>query len=259
MITKNNLLSFATVTLCILNNFHLFAEKKVMRNLQNKNKSQTNNIELREKSSGKYILPELPYKYDALNPYIDTKTMKIHHNKHHKAYVDNLNKALNSNDKKYFKYSLEYLFKNLDKLPKDIKKAVQNHGGGHYNHSLFWLTMTPNPKGEPTGQLKEAIEKKYGNFESFKDAFSQNAKDIFGSGWAWLSLDKNNNLIIHSTQNQDNPIMFGYTPLLGLDVWEHAYYLKYQNDRGEFIKNWWNVVNWPYIQKTYDLALNNKV
>jgi superoxide dismutase, Fe-Mn family len=201
-------------------------------------------------AEGPFKLPPLPYSYDALEPYIDTQTMQIHHDKHHSAYVDNLNKALskypNLTDK-----SLEYLLANLEVLPATIKEAVRNNGGGHYNHSLFWTIMGKNKGGEPKGKLKQDIEKTFGSFENFKKEFKAAALGQFGSGWAWLIKDKYNKLMIVTTPNQDSPIMMGISPIMGLDVWEHAYYLKYQNKRGDYIDNWWNVVNWDEIEKRY--------
>lgn len=199
---------------------------------------------------GPFTLPQLPYSYDALEPYIDKETMTIHHQKHHAAYVEKLNEALNKYPKLKDK-SLPYLLTNLDKLPEDIRTTVRNNGGGHYNHSFFWIVMAPNAGGEPKGKLKEDIVKTFGSFEEFKKAFKDAALSRFGSGWAWLIKDKTGKLQITSTPNQDSPIMEGIKPILGLDVWEHAYYLKYQNKRGDYIDNWWNVVNWAEIEKDY--------
>ncbi|MCM0647985.1 superoxide dismutase [Clostridium swellfunianum] len=196
-----------------------------------------------------FKLPELSYSYDALEPYIDAQTMTIHHQKHHAAYVDNLNKAL-SKYPQFTGKSLEYLLSNLDSLPSDIKEAVRNNGGGHYNHSLFWSIMGKDKGGEPNGKLKADIIKNFGSFENFKKDFKAAALGQFGSGWAWLIKDKDKLKII-STPNQDSPMMIGITPIMGLDVWEHAYYLKYQNKRGDYIDNWWNVINWDEIEKRY--------
>lgn len=203
-----------------------------------------------------YKLPELPYSYDALEPYIDAQTMEIHYTKHHAGYVAKLNDTL----QKYpelEKYSLEEILRNLNSVPKDIREAVRNNGGGHLNHSLFWQVMKPNGGGEPMGELSEVINKYFGDFQSFKEKFSEIAKKHFGSGWAWLALSRFGKLEIFSTSNQDNPIMIGYIPILGLDVWEHAYYLKYQNRRAEYVDNWFNVVNWDKVFENYQNVLNS--
>jgi superoxide dismutase, Fe-Mn family len=199
---------------------------------------------------GSFKLPDLPYSYDALEPYIDMETMTIHHQKHHKAYVDNLNEAVGRYPELTDK-SLEYLLTNLDKLPEDIREKVRNNGGGHYNHSLFWTIMGKNKDGEPKGKLKDDIVKTFGSFDNFKKEFKTAALGRFGSGWAWLIKDNDNKLKIVSTPNQETPLMMGIKPIMGLDVWEHAYYLKYQNRRGDYIDNWWNVVNWEEIEKRY--------
>ncbi len=196
----------------------------------------------------KYELPKLSYNYNALEPYIDAKTMEIHYTKHHQTYVDKLNAALEKYPELQ-KKSLEDLLKNLDSVPQDIRNAVRNHGGGHYNHSLFWQIMAPNG-GNVSGYLATAISKNFGSFEKFKEEFSNAAASVFGSGWAWL-INNRGNLRIITTPNQDSPIMQGKAPILGLDVWEHAYYLKYQNRRPEYIQNWWNVVNWREVEKRF--------
>ncbi len=199
-------------------------------------------------------LPPLPYAYDALEPHIDAATMNVHYNGHHAAYVNNLNKALEGHPDLESK-TVEQLISNLDAVPENIRTAVRNNGGGHANHSLFWPLLSPNGGGEPTGKLADAIRETFGSFESFKEQFTQVATARFGSGWAWLVLD-NGKLALMSTANQDNPLMEGKKPILGLDVWEHAYYLKYQNRRPEYIKAWWNVVNWDQANKNYEAALN---
>ncbi|WP_243122298.1 superoxide dismutase [Clostridium thermarum] len=201
-------------------------------------------------ADGPFKLPDLPYSYDALEPYIDTQTMKLHHDGHHAAYVAKLNEAVNKYPELKTK-TVEELLMNLDKLPQDIREAVRNNGGGHYNHSLFWNFMGKNKAKAPTGKLRSDIDKTFGSFEDFKKAFKEAALNRFGSGWAWLIKDKDGALKIVSTPNQDSPIMEGITPILGLDVWEHAYYLKYQNKRGDYIDAWWNVVNWDDISKNY--------
>jgi len=197
----------------------------------------------------KFSLPPLPYSYDALEPYIDEKTMELHYTKHHQGYVDNLNAALAKHPE--ITMSLEELIKNLNELPEDIRTAVRNNGGGHENHSLFWLLMKKNGELKPKGTIAQVLEKKFGSFETFKEQFTTAAKTRFGSGWAWLSLDKSGNLVITSTANQDNPLTDGMQPILGLDVWEHAYYLKYNNRRPDYIDAWWNVVNWAYVEERY--------
>jgi Fe-Mn family superoxide dismutase len=214
----------------------------------------------------KYELPKLPYAYDALEPWIDARTMEIHHTKHHQTYVNKLNEALAKHPELDSK-SLEELLKDLNAVPEDIRKAVQNHGGGHYNHSLFWKIMAP-PKAaagnnEPKGKLAEEIEKSFGDFEKFKEQFTNAAATLFGSGWAWLAVATNDNpqlttdnklvLVIVTTPNQDTPLSRGLKPILGLDVWEHAYYLKYQNRRQEYIENWWNIVNWNEVESLYEI------
>jgi Fe-Mn family superoxide dismutase len=191
-------------------------------------------------------LNDLPYPYDALEPYIDARTMEIHHSKHHAAYVANLNKALDGHTD-LAERALEDLLADHTNLPGTIRQAVINHGGGHLNHSLFWRIMAPNKGGEPTADLADAISQAFGSFDGFKDLFTTAAATRFGSGWAWLTVDSGGALQLSSTANQDSPVMEGKTPILGLDVWEHAYYLKYQNRRPEYISAWWNVVNWDEV------------
>jgi len=198
----------------------------------------------------KFELPDLPYGYTALEPHIDALTMEIHHTKHHQTYVNNLNAALEKHPELQDK-SLDELVKNLNAIPEDIRTAVRNNGGGHYNHSIFWMVMSPDGGGEPKGDLAKAITHAYGDFATFKETFSQAAITRFGSGWAWLGL-KGGKLVVISLPNQDAPLMEGLIPLLGLDVWEHAYYLKYQNRRPEYVSNWWNVVNWEEVARRYE-------
>ena len=202
---------------------------------------------------GKFELPELPYAYDALEPHIDQETMSIHHTRHHNTYVANLNGALEGRRELQDK-SLEELLANIDNLPKEIQTAVRNNGGGHANHSLFWKLMSPNGGGSPKGSLAEAIDAKFGSFDKFKEEFAAAATGRFGSGWAWLVVD-NGELAITSTPNQDTPLMEGKTPILGIDVWEHAYYLKYQNKRPDYISAFWNVVNWDKVAELYQEAI----
>ena len=196
-----------------------------------------------------FELPSLPYAYNALEPTIDAMTMEIHHSKHHNAYVTNLNAALEKHPELEGK-SLSDLVSALDDVPEDIRTAVRINGGGHFNHSLFWSVMSPSGGGEPQGDLASAINGAFGDFASFKDAFSQAAATRFGSGWAWLGF-KNGELAVLSMPNQDVPMMENLTPILGIDVWEHAYYLKYQNRRPEYIANWWNVVNWEEVARRF--------
>ncbi len=199
-----------------------------------------------------YKLPELPYAYDALEPHIDKETMNIHHTKHHNTYVTNLNAAVEGKADLESK-SIEELISNLDAVPKDIRTAVRNNGGGHANHSLFWTILCPNGGGAPTGELADAIASKFGSFDQFKEEFANAAKTRFGSGWAWLVVN-NGELEVTSTPNQDSPLMEGKTPILGLDVWEHAYYLNYQNRRPDYISAFFNVVKWDEVAKRYDAA-----
>jgi len=197
-----------------------------------------------------YTLPPLPYPTNALEPHIDAQTMEIHHGKHHNAYVTNLNAALEKAPELADK-SLDDLLRNLNSVPEAVRTAVRNNGGGHWNHSQFWKTMAPNAGGKPTGKLAAAIDAAFGDFEKFKEAFNAAGAGRFGSGWVWL-VNEGGKLAIVSTPNQDNPIMDGKpAPILGLDVWEHAYYLKYQNRRPDYMKAWWNVVNWPEVEKRF--------
>lgn len=206
--------------------------------------------------SSEYTLPSLPYSFNALEPYIDTETMEIHYTKHHQAYVDGLNTAL----KEYPEFRakpLEYLLSHLSELPEPLRTSVRNFGGGHTNHSFFWLCMSPQGTRVPEGPLKELLEKTFGSFASFKEQFQKATAAVFGSGWVWLVYTKDGALKIITTPNQDSPLSQGYTPLLGLDVWEHAYYLKYQNRRAEYSDAWWHVVHWGQVEKNYRGALAN--
>lgn len=199
-----------------------------------------------------YTLPDLPYAYDALEPYIDEETMHLHHDKHHNTYVTNLNAAIEKHPELGEK-SVEELLADFDSVPEDIKTAVRNNGGGHANHSFFWEILAPNAGGEPTGAIKEAIEETFGSFADFKEEFKTAATGRFGSGWAWLVI-KDGKLAITSTANQDSPLMDGQTPVLGLDVWEHTYYLKYKNVRPDYINAFWSVVNWDKVNDFYAKA-----
>ena len=196
-----------------------------------------------------FSVPPLPYDYSALEPHIDTQTMQLHHDKHHATYVSNVNTALESQPDLQ-NQSIEELLRNINSVPENIRTAVRNNGGGHANHTLFWEIMGPNAGGQPSGELADAINQAFGSFDSFKEQFAKAATTRFGSGWAWLIAD-GGRLEITSTQNQDSPLMEGRTPILGLDVWEHAYYLKYQNRRPEYISAWWNVVNWDAVSERF--------
>jgi len=198
-----------------------------------------------------YTLPDLPYAYDALEPHIDAKTMEIHHGKHHNGYVNNVNAALEGTD--LGSKSVEELISDLNAVPENIRGTVRNNGGGHANHSLFWTVMAPHAGGKPTGELADAIDAAFGSFDSFKDQFSKAAATRFGSGWAWLSVD-GGKLIVESTPNQDSPFMEGRTPILGLDVWEHAYYLKYQNRRPDYVAAFFNLIDWDAVGQRYAAA-----
>src|SRR2546421_4685883 len=198
-----------------------------------------------------FELPTLPYDYAALEPYIDEQTMHLHHDKHHATYVTNLNNAL-KDQSAYASLSAENLVSRLNEVPEAIRTAVRNNGGGHVNHTMFWQIMKPHGGGEPTGALASAIQSAFGSFDAFKTAFNDAGAKRFGSGWAWLVLDKSGKLAVTSTANQDNPLTDGLFPVMGNDVWEHAYYLKYQNRRPEYLNAWWNVVNWDEVARRYE-------
>lgn len=200
-----------------------------------------------------FVLPALPYEYTALEPHIDAMTMEIHHSRHHAAYTNNLNAALAGSEELSSK-TIEELLIGLKSLPDSVRAAVQNNGGGFYNHNLFWLMMSPSGGGEPGGELGAAIVAKFGSFDAFKAEFAAAAAKRFGSGWAWLVVTKEGELAVTSTANQDNPITDGHTPILGCDVWEHAYYLKYQNKRPDYVSAFFNVVNWSYVAELYAAA-----
>lgn len=199
-----------------------------------------------------YTLPELHYAYDALEPHFDARTMEIHHTKHHQGYTTKVNSALEGTA--HAESSIEDVLANISSLPADKQQAVINNGGGFANHSLFWSILSPNGGGNPSGSLATAIDAELGGFDVFKETFANAATTRFGSGWAWLSVDGSGKLLVHSTANQDSPIMDGYTPILGLDVWEHAYYLHYQNRRPDYISAFWSVINWDQVQANYDAA-----
>ncbi len=197
-----------------------------------------------------FELPPLPYAYNALEPYIDEHTMHLHHDKHHAAYVNNLNAALEKHPELQ-SWSIEDLMSKINSVPDDIRTAVRNNGGGHINHSMFWQIMGPSAGGEPSGDLANALKQAFGDFSTFKQQLTQAGMTRFGSGWAWLVLD-NGKLAVYSTANQDSPLMEGKLPILGVDVWEHAYYLKYENRRNEYLAAWWNVVKWDQVAKRYE-------
>ncbi|MBA4029353.1 MAG: superoxide dismutase [Planctomyces sp.] len=200
-----------------------------------------------------FTLPALPYAPTALEPHIDAQTMEIHHGKHHQAYINNANKALEAHPE-LGSLTAEQLISDLSKVPEGIRTVIRNNAGGHANHSLFWTVLAPNAGGKPTGALEAAINHTFGTFDAFKEKFIAAATTRFGSGWAWLSVDSKGGLVVESTANQDSPLMEGRTPILGLDVWEHAYYLKYQNRRPDYIGAFWNVVNWPEVSKRFAAA-----
>lgn len=201
-----------------------------------------------------HSLPPLPYAYDALEPHLDAQTMEIHYTKHHQTYINNLNAALEG--KPHADWTVEDLLRKYSELPQELQGPVANQGGGHANHSLFWTVMAPNGGGTPSGELAEAIDDQLGGFESFKDAFTKAALTRFGSGWAWLSVTADKRLVVESTANQDSPLMKGNTPILGLDVWEHAYYLRYQNRRPEYIGAFYNAIDWEEVGRRYGEAMS---
>ena len=205
-------------------------------------------------STDEFVLPPLPYAYDALEPYIDATTMMIHHDKHHAGYVRNLNSAI-ADYPELQGQSLESLLTSLENIPEEVRQTVRNNGGGHANHTLFWETMTPAGGGMPEGAIAEAINNRFGSFEAFQEAFNTAGKKQFGSGWAWLVLNNDGELAVTSTANQDNPLSTGSIPLMGNDVWEHAYYLMYQNRRGDYLEAWWNLVDWSVVSQRYEQAV----
>lgn len=203
-----------------------------------------------------YELPKLPYAYDALEPHIDARTMEIHHTKHHAGYVSKVNAAIEGHD--LGSPSIEELVAAINTLPESIQTAVRNNGGGHANHSLFWAIMAPGGGGEPGGEVAKAIDEQLGGYDKFREAFSQAALGRFGSGWAWLSVTPDKKLVVHSTANQDSPVMVGNTPILGIDVWEHAYYLKYQNRRPDYVEAFFNLIHWDQVEQRYHEALKRQ-
>jgi Fe-Mn family superoxide dismutase len=204
-----------------------------------------------------FELPPLPYDYSALEPHIDAQTMQLHHDKHHQAYVTNLNTALQGLSQ-FDGVSIEDLMRRINEVPENVRTAVRNNGGGHVNHSMFWQIMKPNGGGEPTGALADAINSTFGSFDQFKDTFNDNGAKRFGSGWTWLVVDQSGKLQALSSANQDSPFMDGLYPVMGNDVWEHAYYLKYQNRRPDYLSAWWNVVNWDEVAKRFQQATSGR-
>lgn len=201
-----------------------------------------------------YTLPKLSYAYDALEPHIDARTMEIHHTKHHQAYVNNVNAALEAHAD-LANLSVEELVSHINSVPENVRTAVRNNGGGHANHTMFWSIMKPGGGGQPKGELAKAIEQQLGGFDAFKQAFTKAALGRFGSGWAWLTLNGDHRLLVEDTANQDSPLMQGHFPVLGIDVWEHAYYLKYQNRRPEYVEAWFNTIDWDAVTERYQLGL----
>ncbi len=199
-----------------------------------------------------FTLPDLPYDYDALEPSIDEKTMRVHHDKHHQGYTKKLNNAVGGTE--WEDRSIDEILRNVNRLPEDIRTAVRNNGGGFANHSLFWKAMSPDGGGAPSGALADAIDEAFGSFDDFKEELTSAASGQFGSGWGWLVVTGGGDLQVYSTPNQDSPYMQGDTPILGVDVWEHAYYLNYQNKRGDYLQNWWDVVNWDQVSDNYEAA-----
>jgi Fe-Mn family superoxide dismutase len=242
MMTRRQALKITTMTTaaCAIANSTRFA-------LAQGNAQTTNTTPV---PTGPFKLPPLPYSFDALEPHIDARTMEIHHDKHHATYVMNLNKAV-ADAPDLGKKSVEALLIDLNSVPEKVRTAVRNQGGGHYNHSLFWQMMKKDGGGEPRGDLVKALDKSFNSFSGFKDKFTEAATKVFGSGWAWLVLD-GKELKIQPSSNQDSPLSQGMSPLLGIDVWEHAYYLKYQNRRPDYIKEWFNVVNWDFVAQQYE-------
>jgi len=200
-----------------------------------------------------FALPDLPYDFTALEPHIDARTMEIHHDKHHAGYTSKLNAALEAHSGLHGK-SVEEILRDIDSVPDSIRTAVRNNGGGYANHALFWTIMAPGAGGQPSGSLGDAISDRFGSFDAFKSKLTGEAGGRFGSGWGWLVVDGSGSLDVYSTANQDSPYMQGHTPILGVDVWEHAYYLHYQNRRPDYLAAWWNLINWPEVQKRFDAA-----
>jgi len=242
--------SLVIVGLCSLLVLAIFAYQPMAQTQAQASPETTTGMEL---SASPAELPPLPYAYDALKPYIDAETMELHHDRHHATYVENFNKAL-ADYPDLQNQTVEAMLRNLDNVPEDIRGKVRNNGGGHVNHTMFWEIMSPDGGKEPTGAIAEAINQSFGSFAQFQKEFEQAGKDRFGSGWVWLVSNDDNQLEITTTPNQDTPIMDGQYPIMGNDVWEHAYYLKYRNNRGEYLSSWWNVVNWDEVNRRFEQA-----
>ena len=240
------IISIALVTVLIVGSFQSQSSAQ-------QTDSESFSTSLVAQASDEFTLPPLPYAYDALEPYIDSQTMTLHHDKHHAGYVKNLNEAIASYPDLQGQ-SVEELLQNLDTLPEDIQTTVRNNGGGHANHTMFWSIMTGDSQGEPTGEIAEAIDASFGDFQTFQSEFNDAGKKRFGSGWSWLVMNEDGELEVISTANQDSPLLEGKYPIMGNDVWEHAYYLKYQNKRDEYLDAWWNVVNWSEVNNRFQTA-----
>ncbi len=244
--------SIALVAFLAISNFHS-GSSTASTNPTNPIDSSSSSRLITQASSGEFTLPPLPYAYDALDAYIDSQTMTLHHDKHHAGYVKNLNEAIASYPDLQG-LSIEELLRDLDNVPEEISATVRNNGGGHANHSMFWSIMTPDSPGQPTGEIAEAINTTFGDFETFKEKFNTAGKKRFGSGWAWLVMNEDGTLEVTSTGNQGSPLSEGQYPIMGNDVWEHAYYLKYQNNRGDYLDAWWNVINWDEVNNRLTTA-----
>ena len=244
------LLAIAFVLFRVISKPHLVSAQAFNRQIEAARHDST----LIAQASSEFTLPPLPYAYDALSEYIDAETMRLHHDKHHAGYVENLNEAIASHPELSGR-SIEELLSNLDTIPEDISTTVRNSGGGHANHTMFWAIMTPNSTGEPTGAIAQAINERFGDFATFQQQFNEAGKSQFGSGWAWLVLNGDGELEVTNTANQDSPISNGNYPIMGNDVWEHAYYLKYQNKRADYLDAWWNIVNWDEVNRRFELAM----
>jgi Fe-Mn family superoxide dismutase len=242
--------SLVIVGLCSLLVLAIFAYQPMAQTQAQASPETTTGMEL---SASPAELPPLPYAYDALKPYIDAETMELHHDRHHATYVENFNKAL-ADYPDLQNQTVEAMLRDLDNVPEDIREKVRNNGGGHVNHTMFWEIMSPDGGGEPTGAIAEAINQSFGSFAQFQEEFEQAGKDRFGSGWVWLVRNDAKELEITTTPNQDTPIMDGQDPIMGNDVWEHAYYLNYRNNRGEYLSSWWNVVNWDEVNRRFEQA-----
>ena len=247
------LFAIALMAFLVVGSFN--SEGSMAKTQENTSSGIQTNLLLAQADTGEFTLPPLPYDYDALDDYIDTQTMTLHHDKHHAGYVKNLNEAIALHPDLQG-LSVEELLLDLDNLPEDIITTVRNNGGGHANHSMFWSIMTPDSQGQPTGEIATAINESFGDFATFQEEFNTAGTKRFGSGWAWLVMDENGALEVMDTANQDSPLLENKYPIMGNDVWEHAYYLKYQNNRGDYLDAWWNVVNWEEVNNRFIAAQN---